>query len=117
MMNDLEICKAIAEIEFGEKSDDWWYSEGIVSYLTSDLVGFFKQAKEYNPLTDDALCFQLMIKYSIDLIHELKGPKYKHHRYVAKRELPNRVYEIVSTDLISPNKAICLVIIEANKGK
>jgi len=106
MMNDLEICKAIAEIEFGEKSDDWWYSEGIVSYLTSDLVGFFKQAKEYNPLTDNALCFQLMIKYKLSL-------------FAPEGEQTN--WDCIIIDIFTcdenPNKAICLAIIEANKGK
>jgi len=112
MMNDLEICKAIAEIEFGEKSDDWWYSEGIVSYFTSDLVGFFKQAKEYNPLTDDALCFQLMIKYSVNLNIQDTSRKNVFHKYIACVDDFG-----VGMDKTSPNKAVCLAIIEANKGE
>ena len=110
-MNDLDICKRIAEIE-GYKVNISIKCEGVwCSRYDNNCYGI------YNPLTDDALCFQLMIKYSIDLIHELKGGEYKHHRYVAKRELPRVKHEIVSPDLTSPHRAICLAIIEANKGK
>ena len=113
MMNDLDICRRIAKIEGLLVSKDVKPKCGSVyaNIYPNDCYG------NYNPLTDDALCFQLMIKYSIDLIHELKGGEYKHHRYVAKRELPRVKHEIVSPDLTSPHRAICLAIIEANKGK
>ena len=72
-MTDLDICKAIARIEgliisnHSVDIDDLWVH---TCNFKDSSVTFF------NPLTDDALCFQLMVKYSIDLTHELKGSEY-----------------------------------------
>ncbi len=60
-MNDLEICKRIAEIEgvafFHNKDHDtlWVRKLGIYS------------GNEYNPLTDDALCFGFIVKDKIEV--------------------------------------------------
>ncbi len=101
-MNDIDICKRIAEIEgtyvtvispsVVQENNTWLYNTD-----TGDA---------YNPLTDDALCFRLMVKYKIQLINdefsEYYGAFYKG-------------YYIECESDKSPNKAICLAIIEANK--
>jgi len=57
-MNDLQICKRIAEIE-GVKVESIEFSH--VPLWRVDCGRRF----EYNPLTDDALCFALMVKYKV----------------------------------------------------
>lgn len=100
----LEICDLIAGIEWlpvtvDEEAKKVWRND---------------TGSEYNPLTDDALCFQLMVKYSIDLTHDFSGlwcasmnPSYTYDEHVEN-------YGIISYDK-NPNKAICLAIIEAHK--
>ena len=63
-MNDLEICKRIAEIEFDDLIDCYEHEfDGIC--IDKPMCGMvFREA--YNPLTDDALCFQLMVKYGVE---------------------------------------------------
>ena len=64
-LTDLEICKRIAEIEFNDLIDYYEHEfDGIC--IDKPMCGMvFREA--YNPLTDDALCFQLMVKYKIQL--------------------------------------------------
>ena len=87
-MNDLEICKRIAEIDG----------------TPPEFVG------EYNPLTDDALCFQLMIKYCVDFNHAMFTDNTL-HRYQAVNTITRKGWGLDK----NPNKAICLAIIEVNK--
>jgi len=99
-MNDLDICKRIAEIE-GYKVNISIKCEGVwCSRYDNNCYGI------YNPLTDDALCFQLMIKYKLSL-------------FAPEGEQTN--WDCIIIDIFTcdenPNKAICLAIIEANKGK
>ena len=55
-LTDLEICQKIAEIE-GVK---------LMPYRQGDRTAFSAGSQTiYNPLTDDALCFKLMVKHSI----------------------------------------------------
>ena len=93
MMNDLDICKRMGEIEGVEL-----LGPNKLNYKPAN-----KRCVElYNPLTDDALCFQLMIKYRIDFSTlECSG---KH--YVSWALGGNLIDE-------NPNKAICLAIIES----
>ena len=99
MMNDLDIEYRIAkidgvqcQIEQADTTHAYLYSEDLNS--------------EYHPLTDDALCFQLMIKYKLSLI-------------APEGEQTN--WDCVISDILTcdenPNKAICLAIIELKKGK
>jgi len=99
-MNDLDICKRIAEIE-GYKVNISIKCEGVwCSRYDNNCYGI------YNPLTDNALCFQLMIKYKLSL-------------FAPEGEQTN--WDCIIIDIFTcdenPNKAICLAIIEANKGK
>ena len=101
-MTDLEICKRIAEIEHGS------------AYIDCDDTGEFinlnnpmsdRGGEMYNPLTDKALCFDLMVKYKLSLI----APE-------GEQEDWDCVIRDVLTVHKSPNRAICLAIIEAHKG-
>ena len=81
-MDDLAICKRIAEIEGFELTDHLFklckikklHSEYCKLPNLDDFDKFIEcadttgfDAYRYNPLTDDALCFQLMVKYKIGL--------------------------------------------------
>ncbi len=100
-LTDLQICKRIAEID-GEKVAGVG-DENVYIKCQPSLVGNV----QYNPLTDDALCFQLMIKYHIDFLNPSK--------FVTKYgalESGNASKVCVGDE--SPNKAICRAIIEAH---
>ena len=94
-MNDLEICKRIAEIEGYSKLGTVWGELVIVSNEDDTT--------SYNPLTDDALCFGLVKKYGVEII-----PQWD-------RVSANNGIECTHEYAKNPNKAICLAIIEANK--
>jgi len=106
-MNDLEICKRIAEIE-GVKIDVL----GGKAILDEILGGIRVRLTEYNPLTDDALCFQLMVKYDCDLISPYRPNNDTHWEC---QIFTDNCADAVSICDDSPNKAICLAIIEAHK--
>lgn len=90
-LTDLEICKRIAEIEGFEFS------------VNSERVFYNCDGWPcaYNPLIDDALCFQLMSKYKIDWLNRasFKTGAAKIGDILVPHE--------------NPNKAICLAIIES----
>ena len=95
-LTDLEICKRIAEIEgISNPSCD---GSDIYANVGDDDLPIWGR---YNPLTDDALCFQLMVKYKV-------------------WTSPSKPFTTTRAGLkiiqnASVNKAICLAIIEANK--
>lgn len=96
-MNDLAICKRIAEIEnvlVRDTGED-------LEWIKCPKSAIEPKYDDYNPLTDDALCFQLMIKYNISLHKDNNGLFWTWGR--AKRTNKN------------PNKAILLAIIEDHK--
>jgi len=89
-LTDLEICKRIAEIEGLEHASDgidvrYWREEGA-------------PVQSYSPLTDDGLCFKLMVKYKVDFI--------PYHPSEYRTQITDNY--IVNE---SPNRAICLAII------
>lgn len=99
-MNDLEICKCIAEIEKINM-----YETEYAIYNMDDLVndGQCRLPAIYNPLTDDALCFKLMVKHNVIFAKGDLGGKF--------------ITQIKPFDHqadSSPNKAICLAIIGAH---
>jgi len=103
-MNDLDICKRIAEIDLDSDFIEVYEDEydGIcVKKLYCGLV----IAERYNPLTDDALCFQLMVKYNIEINRQFNAV------YVVNRKDDDSIVFIGDMVL---NKAICLAIIEAH---
>lgn len=128
-MDDLAICKRIAEIEgvevyettrptlyiMGEehiKGEPVLYikkpfDDGLTKMSDgSFMTGLYypdNAPKEYNPLTDDALCFNLMVKYKVDVeffVDCVSG-------YIGGSCKGESIDD-------SPNKAILLAIIEAN---
>jgi len=94
-LTDLEICMRIALLE-----DETFYVEG--EFIAT------MDCKEYNPLTDDSLCFQLMVKYKVDVSFHYESAE---------------IYNDLQTKPVSfdcngtsINRAICLAIIEAHNG-
>ena len=83
-MNDLEICQRIAEIE------------GI--HVSNAECGM------YDPLTDKALCFDLMVKYQVSIEPQPFNLTYAKINYQ---------HAVLDENL---QRAICLTIIEAYKG-
>jgi len=102
-MNDLEICKRIAEIE----GLSTLVFNG-VHLIEREPFESCESAIFYNPLTDDALCFQLMVKYKVKIVFE-RAPDYYHAIGFYKDNT-----KFCESDE-NPNKAICLAIIEAHK--
>jgi hypothetical protein len=106
-MNDLDMCKRMGEIEklngdFGTNKKGYKgrrYIDGSFS--------------PYDPLTDDALCFQLMEKYGVtfNIYHDLDGIKY----YYGDLWRDNK--RITITDSKDLKRFVCLYIIELKKGK
>ena len=113
-MNDLEICKRIAEIERHEfyvlKSELHEYPS--IKVFTEDVNGkYWASSMDYNPLTDKALCFDLMVKYLSGF--DVRKPRGKGNNYF------QAFYRDNSADCKTdenPQKAICLAIIEAHSN-
>ena len=105
-LTDLEICKRIAEIE-GVKVRICGGDLCMLEVTGSSLMKI--PTTEYNPLTDDALSFRLMIKYKVRthwLWEENDGTP--HYEAYINEDSSDINYDK------SPNKAILLAIIEAN---
>ena len=102
-LTDLEICKRIAEIE-GE----------CIEHIGRCVLFISRTEDVYNPLTDDALCFQLMVKHDCDLISPYRPNNDTHWECQIFTE---DCADAVSIYDDSPNKAICLAIIEAHKDQ
>ena len=92
-LTDLEICKRIAEIDGVEVNHQMLAHYNI---LVTAWCG------AYNPLTDDALCFRLMVKYEVQLYAE--DPEFNVAQCNSWAELYPRHSSV--------NRAICLAIIK-----
>jgi hypothetical protein len=104
-LTDLEICKRIAEIE-GAKETLYSYS----SFNTpKELTAVFDSSTvfNYNPLTDDALCFKLMVKYKISLI--------QHQNNTAVYCIWDHDEKHATNTMWNANRAICLAIIKSKE--
>jgi hypothetical protein len=99
-MTDLEICKRLAEIE-GYKTSITDATKGVwASIYKNDCYDW------YSPLTDDSLCFKLIVKYKIDLDFTDDGyTRAWQYNHICGQDTLNK----------NPNKAICLAIIESHK--
>jgi len=98
-MDDLSICKRIAEVS------SEYVSDGDIIISEDD----YPYRHYRNPLDDDALCFQLMVKYKA--FPEGTGDD-THRACVCNWQGKPEYYRATAETL---NKAICLAIIEANK--
>jgi hypothetical protein len=100
-LTDLEICQRIAEIE------------GRVISGVGSLNVFVKCEpsrignEQYDPLTDDALNHNLMIKYKISLI--------QHQNNTAVYCIWNHDEKHATNTMTNPNRAICLAIIKSKE--
>ena len=104
-MDDLKICKRIAEIEsvHVKKGVDGGL---LIQYEDNVIVGV------YNPLTDDSLCFRLMVKYDVNVVSPLRlGGAIKWEAQIFSDE--GEHVTCVCDEYL--NKAICLTIIEAHE--
>ncbi len=97
-MTDLEICKRIAEIHIGEL---FTMSDSV--YWTSD------KNDEFNPLTDKALCFDLMVKHEIEVMFDDDNGGCMTSFFFRKSD--THISPICTGDK-NPQRAICLAIIE-----
>ena len=106
-LTDLEICKRIAEIEGYQSIDN--NSMFAQSHRIKIVVHGEGRTLLYNPLTDDALCFRLMVKYTA--FPEGTGND-TFRACVCNWQNKPEYYRATGETL---NKAICLAIIEASK--
>lgn len=63
-MDDLTLCKKIAEIENLIFDDGGRYFRCMV-LRNGEVYKYY----DYNPLTNKALLFDLMVKYKVDIVH------------------------------------------------
>jgi len=106
-LTDLEIRKRIAKIEgILNPSCD---GADIYANIGDDDLPIWHR---YNPLTDDALCFQLMVKYDCDVISPYRPNNDTHWEC---QIFTDNCADAVSIYDDSPSKAICLAIIEAHE--
>jgi len=103
-LTDLEICKRIAEIE------------GLnVRCLDADIVWIGDgDYNEYNPLTDKALCFDLMVKHEIDSTSPYRPngeTRWEANYWIDGYGDAGGVFDE------NPQRAICLAIIEQELNK
>jgi len=100
MRNNSEICKCIAEIEGVDVDSNCGYTLRETPFTSCQYLS-------YNPLTDDALCFKLMVKYRV---WRWSNPRDGKFNVCIKG-----VQGWFSGDTL--NKAICLAIIEVMEDK
>ncbi len=102
-MTDLEICKRIARIEYPLCTLEW----------CKDTL--FLHDEIYNPLTDKALCFDLMVKYMRYFKIQSDENLTEIHVHDLEAMSPQSLLYIVKDP--DAQRAICLAIIEAHEGK
>lgn len=110
-LTDLEICKKMADIEHVHYIETKYEDKNFLAIVgENDFTGTpCEIIGEYNPLTEDALCFKLMVKY--DVLREATGTIY-FRAVIANYGNGPEYYRATAETL---NKAICLAIIEANQ--
>lgn len=119
-LTDLEICKRIAEIE---GFDFIKFENSIVKITTKKVTMncFYKDLKDhvkvmynknniYNPLTDDALCFKLMVKYKVLITWQELNNNCTAVIDGTSEDIPF-AFAIADINDKNPNRAICLSII------
>ena len=102
-LTDLEICQRIAEIEGRVISGVG--SLNVFVKCEPSLIG----NEQYDPLTDDALCFKLMVKYEVSLTY---GEYAVNAEILIEKEDGEHSF---STQAYCPRRAICLAIIKSKE--
>ena len=108
-MKDLEIERRIADIEGVHYIETKYDKNNFLALVSeNDYTGSAPEMiGKYSPLTDDGLCFRLMVKYRIKVIYEAHPDYY--HTYATVPLCQEGASES------NPNRAICLAIISAHK--
>jgi len=125
-LTDLQICKRIADIEGLNVFEVSTALHGTGKEEKSIIVTYQDRPGEfdYNPLTDNALCFQLMVKYKIKPYYkDIPWPPMKDDFSAmplpvardSNEELTTFRGWVGLTNSETLNKSICLAIIEAHK--
>ena len=111
-LTDLEIEIEIAKIE-GVKFTVKGNRIAADTFQVHELFSCAHMGFIFNPLTDKALCFDLLIRYDIDLIspYRVNGETKWEAQIFTNNGTVNNIYDE------NPQRAICLAIIEAHKGK
>ena len=109
-MNDLEICTRIADIE-GVAIEHIHGTDVFIVDNDEALKTGNDEYMDYNPLTDDALCFKLMVKYGVTFDFYTDDNQGK----VYYGWVDNAGIDVEIKDCTKLNVFICLAIIEANK--
>lgn len=118
-LTDLEICKRIAEIEgvawmpaYPNQPNEFvgLISENDFCGTPPELIG------EFNPLTDKALCFELIEKYQLTIRTgcNLLNNKYKYEvsgEYTDNSEPDINFNTCFNSDADELSRAVCLAII------
>ncbi|QUI71272.1 hypothetical protein [Pseudoalteromonas sp. M8] len=115
-LSDLEIIKAIAEIE-----NDTHTLETFLFYDAPEHQSDFYQnqrekvilSQAKNPLADDSYCFQLLKKHKVTVEYECAGSDKFPHPCTSIHNGDDWLSH--RNDGIEANKAICLTIIEAQR--
>jgi|TARA_Y100001970_G_scaffold224984_2_gene277516 hypothetical protein len=116
-LSDLEIIKAIAEIESDTDTLEIFSFYDAPEhqsdfYLSQREKVILSQAK--NPLANDAYCFQLMKKHKVTVEYECAGSDEFPHPCTSIHNGDDWLSH--RNDGIEANKAICLTIIEAQRN-
>jgi len=109
-LTDLEICKRIAEIE-----NLMFCTGGRYKRIEIWKNGKVFKYEKYNPLTDDALCFKLMVKYKVLITWQEFNDNCTAVIDGTSEDVPFP-FAVADINNDNPNKAICLAIIEAYNG-
>ena len=105
-LTDLEICKRIVEIE--NRVIAGISSLNVFVKWEPSQIGIGNE--QYDPLTDDALCFKLMLKYEVSLTY---GGYAVTAEILIKKEDGEHSF---ATQAYCPKRAICLAIIASKEG-
>jgi len=100
-LTDLQICQRVAVIDGHVIDEDDKYPRGVLK-KNGKIVGYVN----LNYFGDNALCFQLMVKYQVDVIHD--GIK---QALIYNDPEDNPIGKAADKNM---NKAILLAIIEAH---
>jgi hypothetical protein len=101
-LTDLEITERLMEI-VGFKYEYALMNGKRVGEFNGELI-------EFNPLTDKALCFDLMVKYDVIYLDGCALVNYTTTGFYSDEDYQCSA-EVINKD---PQKAICLAIIEAH---
>jgi hypothetical protein len=134
-LTDLEICKRIAEIEgielfnsysiifdkkalinmYMDKGTKWHHAaENEECFFTKVYTNPSQYHKAiYNPLTDDALCLQLIDKYNVSINTHFWNPSVKQCYIIRQVNFEMLTGKTFSINDLGLKKAACLAIIES----